>query len=320
MTTEQAPKASSPQAAGGDVQPPFGGADSIFVGTNGIRAGWRILIFCLLTAGILVFVVGVVALIPAFRNALLALQAKGPITPALLVFAEGGGAAAVLLAAALMTRIEGRSFSDYGLPLNRSVAKLFALGLVTGFLSLSLLIGLIAGRHGYSAGSIALGPRDAVKYGLQYAIAFLLVGIFEEFTFRGYLQYTLGSGIGFWVAAIILAIVFGAAHLSNPGEAKFGALMAGAFGLVAVFSLWRTGSLWFAIAMHTAWDWGETFFYSVPDSGVMARGHLLDASFHGPKWLTGGSVGPEGSILVFPVLVIWALAIHWMFPARRSAA
>ncbi|HXY78219.1 MAG TPA: CPBP family intramembrane glutamic endopeptidase [Candidatus Acidoferrales bacterium] len=292
----------------------------MFIGPNGIRAGWRILIFCLLTAGILVFVSGIVALIPPVRNALLTLQVKGPITPGTLIAGEGGGALVVLLAAALMTRIEKRSFSDYGLPLNQSFAKLVTLGLVTGFLSLTLLIGLIAGRHGYSVGGIALVSHDAIKYGLLYAIAFLLVGMFEEFTFRGYLQYTLGSGIGFWPAAFILAILFGAAHLTNPGEARFGALMAGTFGLVAVFSLRRTGSLWFAIAMHAAWDWGETFFYSVPDSGVMARGHLLDAAFHGPRWLTGGSVGPEGSILVFPVLVIWALAIHWMFPARRTAA
>ena len=249
---------------------------------------------------------------------MLTLQTKAPITPGTLIVGEGGGAAVVLLAAALMTRIEKRSFSDYGLPLNRAFGKLLLLGLVTGFLALSLLVGLIAARHGYSAGVLAVNSHDAAKYGLLYAIAFLLVGFFEEFTFRGYVQYTLASGIGFWPAAIILAIVFGASHLSNPGEAKFGALMAAGFGLVAVFSLWRTGSLWFAIAMHSAWDWGETFFYSVPNSGLVARGHLLNSTFHGPNWLTGGSVGPEGSIFIFPVLVFWALAIHFMFPARTS--
>lgn len=313
-----------------DNSPQFGGAgglrppadhDSLFIGPNGIRAGWRILIFLCLAAGIGVFITAVcLAFIPPARQFLLSLQTKAPITPGTLIAGEGGGAAAVLLAAALMTRIERRSFSDYGLSLNRAFGKLSLLGLVTGLLALSVLIGLIAARHGYSADGLAVNSHDAVKYGLLYAIAFLFVGFFEEFTFRGYLQYTLGSGIGFWAAAIILAIVFGASHLSNPGEAKFGALMAAGFGLVAVFSLRRTGSLWFAISMHSAWDWGETFFYSVPDSGLLARGHLLNSSFHGPNWLTGGSVGPEGSILVFPVLVFWALAIHFMFPARPSAS
>ncbi len=321
MTKETTPSDSPPQPEGAGGLPPPADCNTIFIGPNGIRAGWRLLIFLLLAAGMGVCLVGIcVALIPPARNLLLALQARGPITPGALIASEGGGAAVVLLAAALMTRIENRSFSDYGLPLDRAFGKLFFLGFVTGFLALTVLIGLIAARRGYSAGGLAVSSHDAVKYGLLYAIAFLLVGTFEEFTFRGYVQYTLGSGIGFWAAAIILAILFGASHLSNPGEAKLGALMAGTFALVAVFSLRRTGSLWFAIAMHSAWDWGETFFYSVPDSGLLARGHLLNSSFHGPNWLTGGSVGPEGSLLVFPVLVLWALAIYFMFPVRRPAS
>ena len=44
---------------------------------------------------------------------------------------------------------------------------------------------------------------------------------------------------------------------------------------------------------------GGKFFYSVPDSGTVAPGHLLKTSLHGPAWLTGGSAGPEGSALVF---------------------
>lgn len=123
--------------------------------------------------------------------------------------------------------------------------------------------------------------------------------------------------MGFWPAAIVLGIAFGAVHLGNQGEAIYGAVMAGLFGLVAAFSLLRTGSIWFAIGMHASWDWGETYLYSVPDSGLLAQGHLLNSSFHGPRWLTGGSVGPEGSAFVFLVLLIWAACIHFLFPERR---
>ena len=105
-----------------------------------------------------------------------------------------------------------------------------------------------------------------------YFIGFIIVGFFEEFSFfRGYLQSTLGSGIGFWPAAILLSILFGAVHLGNPGEAKIGAFMAGSFGLVCAFALWRTGNLWLPIGMHASWDWGETYFYGTPDSGLLAR-------------------------------------------------
>ena len=60
-----------------------------------------------------------------------------------------------------------------------------------------------------------------------------------------------------------------------------------------------------------AWDWAETFFYGVPDSGVVAPGHLLNPTFHGSKWLTGGSVGPEGSELVFAILVLCWIIVHF---------
>jgi hypothetical protein len=66
--------------------------------------------------------------------------------------------------------------------------------------------------------------------------------------------------------------------------------------------------LWFAVGFHAAWDWGETFVYSVPDSGTLFPGHLLKTSFRGPDWLTGGVVGPEGSVICFVVIaVVWAV-------------
>jgi membrane protease YdiL (CAAX protease family) len=74
----------------------------------------------------------------------------------------------------------------------------------------------------------------------------------------------------------------------------------------------RTGSLWFAVGFHAAWDWGETFVYSVPDSGTVFPGHLLKTSLHGPGWLTGGVVGPEGSLLCFVVI-----GVVWVAFARR---
>jgi len=68
------------------------------------------------------------------------------------------------------------------------------------------------------------------------------------------------------------------------------------------------------VGFHAAWDWGETFFYSVPDSGTVFPGHLLSSSLHGAPWLSGGSVGPEGSVLCFVVIVLLAAAFDRMYP------
>jgi len=70
----------------------------------------------------------------------------------------------------------------------------------------------------------------------------------------------------------------------------------------------------FAVGFHTAWDWAETFFYGTPDSGLLGAGRLLNTSFHGPNWLTGGSAGPEGSIITIFILLLCALLIHFRFP------
>jgi hypothetical protein len=146
------------------------------------------------------------------------------------------------------------------------------------------------------------------------------VGWFEEFLLRGYTQFTLARGIGFWPAAVALSCVFGAVHLGNGGEDWRGILAAATIGFFFCLTLRRTATLWFAVGFHAAWDWGESFFYSVPDSGTVSPGHLLSSSFHGSAWLTGGSVGPEGSVMCFVVMAAAWVVFSWMYPGRAPAS
>jgi hypothetical protein len=71
------------------------------------------------------------------------------------------------------------------------------------------------------------------------------------------------------------------------------------------------------VGLHASFDWGETYLFSVPNSGTFMQGHLSDAMLHGPKWLTGGTVGPEGSLFCFLTLALQFLVVHWLFPARK---
>lgn len=288
---------------------------SVFKGPNGIRAGWRLVMFLAVFLAIgsgLNFVLRHIPAVGAWHKSL----PQDVMTAPGMMFDEGATVLVLLLSAFVMTFIEKRTFTDYYLPPNEAFGKRFWQGLPYGLALLSLLLALIAALHGFSLHGVALTARDGLKYGWLYGIGFLLVGIFEEFSFRGYMQSTLGSGIGFWPAAIVLSILFGAIHLGNKDEAWFGALMAGSFGLLAALALSRTGNIWFPIGMHAAWDWGETYLYGVPDSGFLARGHLLNSSFHGPTWITGGSVGPEGSVFALVVLAVGAVGIHFLFPKR----
>ena len=85
----------------------------------------------------------------------------------------------------------------------------------------------------------------------------------------------------------------------------------------ARFTLKRTGSLWFALGMHATFDFGETFLFSVPDSGLILPGHLSNATLHGPSWLTGGAPGPEASVIDFLIIAFFFFVFDRMYPARK---
>ena len=90
----------------------------------------------------------------------------------------------------------------------------------------------------------------------------------------------------------------------------------GLAGAVFAFSLYRTGSLWWAIGFHTSWDWAQSFLYGVPDSGTMVQNHLYATHPFGNPLLSGATTGPEGSLLVLPTLLLVALVIHLTLPRR----
>ncbi len=297
---------------------PHSAVAAIFVGPNGIRAGWRLLIFVAIFVACLFVLQLTIRYVPAL-NRLATPPQRGTFTPAGQLLTEGSLVLGLVIAVLVMGKIEKRTFADYGLPRQGAFGKFFWVGVLWGLAEVTLLILLIAALHGFSFGDLALRGFAIEKYAALWALAFLLVGVFEEFSFRGYAQFTLTTGMGFWPAAILLSAVFGAIHLQNPGEAWAGALMAGLFGLLACFTLHRTGSIWLAIGMHAAFDYGETFIYSVPDSGFTATGHLLNSSFHGPRWLTGGSIGPEGSVMALVVLVLAFVVFNWMYAAKPES-
>jgi hypothetical protein len=72
--------------------------------------------------------------------------------------------------------------------------------------------------------------------------------------------------------------------------------------------------------LHAAANYAETFIFSVPDSGVLATGHLLNSTFSGPRWLTGGAVGPEASLLEFVVYLAAFFLFSIVCPANAVPA
>ena len=231
---------------------------------------------------------------------------------------EFGNFLAAVIPSIVLCKIERRPWGNVGLPRSEAFGKRFCQGLLWGIGAITLLMFALYGAHCFSFGHFAVHGARAMRFAAFWALLFVLVGLFEEFLLRGYSQFTLARGLGFWPAGITLSAAFGLIHLRNGGEEWPGLLAAAFIGLFFCLTLRRTGTLWFAVGFHAAWDWGESFLYSVPDSGMLSPGHLLSSSLRGPDWLTGGSVGPEGSILCFVVIAaIWIL-FDRTHPARTQ--
>lgn len=276
----------------------------VFVGPQGLRSGTRLLIYLAMGAAILTLLSVVMHYVAPHGRGRVWLGMVSEVQ--LLV--------AAFVPALVMAKFEDRRFGDYGLPARNAFGKLFWAGMLWGIVWVTILILVLRGAGAFYFGGLALHGFRIVKFAAYYGVFFVIVGLFEEFLLRGYTQFALSKGIDFWPAAAVLSFGFGAIHGLNPGEAKAGLVAAGLIGFFFCLTLRRTGDLWFAVGFHCSWDWGETYLYSVPNSGTTAPGHLFNSSLQGPAWLTGGSVGPEGSVVVFAVIVAMWVIFERIYP------
>jgi uncharacterized protein len=222
--------------------------------------------------------------------------------------------AGLLIGSCVVARREGVTLGEYGLPARGAFGLKFWEGVIWGFAALSGVVGALIALGYFRIESVALTGSMALWYALGWGVTFTVLGMFEEFFFRGYLLYRLNTRMGFWTAAVVMSLGFGIAHLGNSGENALGIVQVIVFGFFCCFVLRRTGSLWWAIGYHAAWDWAQTYFYGTPDSGLIGVGHFLNSSASGPSWIAGGTGGPEGSVLSLVVIGISALYIHFRFP------
>jgi len=234
---------------------------AIFVGPQGIRAGWRFAIFVFLLFGFS-------KLLFWSLTALFHYQEHAGWWPTDFVLDGALSFGAAMLAGWIMSKIEHRPFSEYGLPQRAMFRKHFWQGTLWGFASSLLMIILLRVLGAASFHGLALHGQTLVKFALLWAAAFLLLGFAEEFAYRGYSQTALTDGMGFWPAALLLSAIFGAVHyFFKPMENWMDGLSVGLFGLFWCFTLRRTGTLWFAIGFHAMSDYADMVLFAQPNTG-----------------------------------------------------
>lgn len=256
--------------------------------------------------------------IPQVARSVHSLKDAGGLTPFGVLSGELIQLIAVCVVSAVM--VYGQAFFQKGSAGQRPFLRTLFLhdsvwlrkgvsGMGWGALWASAIIMVIVLCQGYQTHLALSSVGQALLSLLAYGLTFLVVGATEELMFRGYLYAQLGKAFGWGWASVITSVLFGLIHIPS-GTPLWGAIGAGLAGYVFCYMLRVTGSLFYPIGFHAAWDWAQTAVFGVNDSGHAAHDALFHTDIHGPYWLTGGSDGPEASVVCFMVYGLLVFYFH----------
>lgn len=202
-----------------------------------------------------------------------------------------GAALAVWLYKLFQRFVEGREDAEFALAgAGAELGRGLGIGFVL-FCAVVLVTCLAGGMriHGLGQGIGALWPMLAMG---------IISGLFEELLFRGIAFRQLEALLGSWAALTLTSAFFGLAHIGNSGASWFAAFaIAVEAGVLLGAAYMLTRRLWLAVGIHAAWNFTQGWVFSVPVSGGRAAKGLLETSFAGPDWLTGGAFGLEASVV-----------------------
>jgi len=272
---------------------------------------WRAALYFLLTFVALPFLFD-----PGVEAIFRWMHMRVALTPGLIALSEGESFLAALIATGLFAWYEGRRIDSYGMPIREALSPRVWEGVLAGVvIAGGVALGMIL-LGGMQVHGVALGGGMLAHFALAWLATMVLVGVAEEFWFRAYFLQTLWKAIGFWPASLIIAAVFAGIHyFFKRGENVWDVITLVWFSLLISYSVLKTGTLWFAVGLHISFDYMQFFVIGTPNGAMIPQGRLLDVSFNGPAWLTGGVLGTEASFLMYPLLALLTVYVWWRFPA-----
>ena len=287
----------------------------LFIGPDGLRHGWRFLIFA---AAIVLVVKFLEQPAIAFLAAIFHVNRNALSAPAIIV-SDGFDLIVILIVTGVFALCERRRIDSYGLPISEAFGGFFSNGVIAGLAAIVFVGACMFISGGMHIHGIALRGTDLIASPLLWIVAMLFVGIMEEYLFRGYALRSLWRGAGFWPAALITTALFAGDHLEKPHENAIDIGMIFALAIVLCVSVRITGSLWWAVGWHAGFDLGQLFIIGTPNGGRVPQGRLFDVTFPGPAWITGGKLGTEASYFMVPAVLGTFIYVIW-FLRRQSLA
>jgi uncharacterized protein len=241
------------------------------------------------------------------------------LSPTSIALGESANFLIAFIPTVLFALYERRSIGSYGLPVAKALSSNTFEGFVIGIAFAAVVAAGMLALGGMQIHGLALTGEALALSGLAWLGANVLVGIAEELWFRGYLLRALWNSIGFWPAALVIAALFAAIHyFFKPGENVWDVISLVSFSLLCCFSVLRSGTLWFAVGFHAAFDFMQFFVIGTENGTQVPKGHMLDATFHGPAWINGGVLGTEASFWMYPLFALTFVYLWWRY--RPAAA
>jgi membrane protease YdiL (CAAX protease family) len=258
---------------------------------------------------------------PVFRRAANLIGLAPGLNAAAVALNEFENFCVALICTGTLALYERRRVDSYGLPVARAVGRDTWEGVGAGLvMAAAVAIGMLA-LGGMQIRGLATTGTALATSALAWLGANMLVGLAEEFYFRSYFLQSLWKGIGFWPASLVISLLFAADHyFFKAGENVWDVVTLVSLSLVLCYSVLRTGTLWFAVGFHFAFDYMQLFVIGTPNGSRVPAGRLLDATFLGPTWLTGGVLGTEASFLMYPAIAALALYVWWRNRKRPDFA
>ena len=284
----------------------------LFIDSTGkLRYIWRAFTF---------FALGTWLLFPLIEHLVVLvakpLHVRPGLSPDFIALNDSADLVVAFVCTGIFALYEHRRMDSYGLLLHQAFGRRTFEGAISGIVATAAVaVGMIVLGGMHINGFSATGGSVAV-WAFAWLGANILIGLSEELWWRSYLQQTLWKSIGFWPASIVIATLFTADHyFFKTGENIWDVIALMSLSLLLSYSVLKTGTLWFAVGFHAAFDYMQLFVIGTPNGFRLPVGRLLDVRFDGPTWLTGGALGTEASFLMYPVIAALCLYVRWRYRA-----
>jgi membrane protease YdiL (CAAX protease family) len=271
-----------------------------------LRAGWRILAFILILMAI------AAGGQTAVRAALGGLPRGSTLVLAIIAVAA---TIAVLVARRFLDR---KAFISLGLSQIGSAWKDLLFGFALSAAMAGLVLWLMVVFGFVSNVQVNWSGSATILLLLSLLLPNMIVGYWEELVFRGYLLQNMIEGMGLKLAVVTSCLLYGLLHAGNPNATLLSSVIIVLFGYLRIYGYLSTGLLWLSMGMHIGWNFFQSAVFGFAASGHVEDQTLFSHDPAAPDWLTGGEFGPEGSVLIIPVLLL-ALFAMYLWTKRRNA-